>query len=125
MDFSFSDYIEDVGHIKRFTDMVFPFFTGNSKLSYDKQIDTKKKEVIYLNSDLEYKKTFGIDVFDAEIFKEDYLMGIHFKPVVENNVNIDRGKNAAFERHIKLGEVKTLQDMENYQNGGFFNIKEY
>ena len=125
LDFSFSDYIEDVGHIKRFTDMVFPFFTGNSKLSYDKQIDTKKKEVIYLNSDLEYKKTFGIDVFDAEIFKGDYLMGIHFKPVVENNVNIDRGKNAAFERHIKLGEVKTLQDMENYQNGGFFNIKEY
>jgi hypothetical protein len=52
-------------------------------------------------------------------------MGIHFKPYVEDNVDIDRGKNAAFERHIKLGEVKTLQDLENYQNGGFFNIKEF
>ena len=124
-EFSFNDYVEDIGHIKRFTENVFPFFTGNLKLSYDKQVDVNKKEVVYINSELEYKKTFDVDMFEADIFKEDYLMGIHFKPVVENNVNIDRGKNAAFERHIKLGEVKTLQDMENYQNGGFFNIKEY
>ena len=128
--FTFEEYVNDRTAtdgipIKRFCDEVFPFYTGNQRLFYDKQIDTKKTEINYLNSDLTYKKTFGLDMFEADIFKEDYLMGIHFKPNVEDDVNIDRGKNAAFERHIKLGEVKTLQDMENYQNGGFFNIKEY
>ena len=130
--FTFEEYVNDkkiVGGnetpVKRFCDEVFTFYTGNAKLSYDKQIDTKKAEIKYLDSELEYKKIFGVNMFEADIFKEDYLMGVHFKPIVEDNIDIDRGKNAAFERHIKLGEVKTLQDMENYQNGGFFNIKEY
>lgn len=124
-DITFNEYITDENEIKRFTDGVFPFYTGNSNLSYNKRIDTKTTSISYLNTELEYTKTYDIDVFNADIFKEDYLMGIHFKPYVKDDVNIDRGKNAAFERHIKLGEVKTMQDMENYQNGGFFNIKEY
>ena len=121
----FIRYIKDEDSIKRFTNEVFAFYTGNSKLSYDKQIDTKTATIDYLNTDMRYVKTHDIDVYNADIFKEDYLMGIHFKPNIEDNVDINRGKNAAFERHIKLGEVKTLQDLENYQNGGFYNIKEY
>lgn len=57
------------------------------------------------------------------LYKEDYLTGIHYQPQVESNINVDRGNAAAFEYHIKLAEIKSIQDLENYQNGGFFNIE--
>ena len=109
----------------RFLTQRFEFYTGNNRARTTKQIGHQVIPLEYLRSDLTFTNTFDNNRYDAPIFKEDYLMGIHYKPYVEDNVNIDRGKNAAFERHIKLGEVKTLQDLENYQNGGFFNLKEY
>ncbi len=120
-----NEYIVNDNDTRRFDTNCYEFYTGNSVISYEKQIGFNRATINYLTTDLTYVKDNSRDVFDTFIFKEDYLMGIHFKPYVEDNVDIDRGKNAAFERHIKLGEVKTLQDLENYQNGGFFNIKEF
>lgn len=118
-------YIVNEDEIRRFDDKYYAFYTGNSTMSYDMEVGTKSADIGYLKTDLTYIKDNRRDIFTTNIFKEDYLMGIHFKPYVEDNVDIERGKNAAFERHIKLGEVKTLQDLENYQNGGFFNIKDF
>lgn len=63
------------------------------------------------------------DFTTALLYKEDYLTGIHYQPKVQLNVNIDRGNAASFERHLKLAEVKSVQDIETYQNGGFFTIE--
>lgn len=52
----------------------------------------------------------------------DYYMGITDRPRVDTEVVLDRGLNAAYERHLKLGEVRTMQDLEEYGNG-FFNIQ--
>ena len=57
------------------------------------------------------------------LYKEDYLVGIHYQPYVQVDVNIDRGNGDAFESFYKLMEIKTMQDLENYQNGGFFKIE--
>ena len=57
------------------------------------------------------------------LYKTDYLMGIHYQPYVDENVYIERGNGDAYELHLKLMEVKTMQDLENYQNGGFFRIE--
>ena len=118
----FDDYKKTT---ERFCPERFSFYTGNARRTYDKRVYNNTVSLDYLVSDLTYTKHNAENVFDADIFKEDYLMGVLFKPTVNSNVRIERGVNAAFERHIKLGEVKTLNDMENYQNGGFFNIKEY
>lgn len=60
----------------------------------------------------------------ANVFREEQFFGITFKPKVEKqDILIDRGINAAFERHLKLGEIKTMEDLLNYQNGGFYQIK--
>lgn len=64
-----------------------------------------------------------IDQLHAPLFKKDYFVGVAYEPVVTGNINIARGNAAAYERFSKLGEVKTMEDIENYTNGGFFNIQ--
>lgn len=64
-------------------------------------------------------------MIDVQLFKEEYLMGVEFKPSVINEVKLERGVSSAMERHLRLGEVKTLADMEDFQNGSFFNIKNF
>lgn len=57
------------------------------------------------------------------LIRPDYYDGIGYTPKVTNRVRFSRGNSAAFERHLKLGEVKSLDDFINYSNGGFFNIR--
>ena len=87
----------------------------NSSLgkTYYRDIISEYEVTIENNPDYEYNN----------LYKEDYLMGIHYQPYVKETVNIDRGNADAFETHLKLMEIKTMQDLENYQNGGFFKIE--
>jgi hypothetical protein len=62
------------------------------------------------------------DILEQPIVKEDYLMGLMYHPIIETDVNIIRGNNCAWERHMKLGEVKTFDNLLEYANGGFFNV---
>ena len=42
---------------------------------------------------------------------------------VDSDIYIDRGINAALEKHLKLGEVFTLEALEQYGNGFFQMMK--
>lgn len=55
--------------------------------------------------------------------KLDYLMGVIEKPKIEIDVYVDRGNNSSYDKHLKLGDVKSLNDLELYGNG-YFKIKE-
>ena len=59
----------------------------------------------------------GLDVYPT--FQDSYNIGISSLPIVDSDVNIDRGNNAAFEKHLKIGEVTSLEALENYTNGYF------
>lgn len=124
----FAHYIdisdEDNYTDRRFENRKCAFSTLNSMSETEKRIYDKNVSITNIQSKFEYTRENTVEVYNADVFKEDYLMGVHFKPMVENNVNIKRGNNSAFERHIRLGEVKTLEDMENYMNGSFFNIQQ-
>lgn len=58
---------------------------------------------------------------NTPIFKEEYLLGISSAFESEVDVTIDRGNAAAFERHFKLSECNTMEDLENYGNN-YFNL---
>ena len=60
---------------------------------------------------------------NGDYFMEEYQMGASFVANNNENVYIDRGSATAFERHMRLSEVDTLQDLENYGNG-MFKMKE-
>ena len=59
------------------------------------------------------------DFQNSPYFMEDYQLGLAFVANNNANVYIDRGNATAFERHMRLSEVDTLDDLVNYGNGMF------
>ena len=65
----------------------------------------------------------SVNFRNGDYFREEYQMGVSFVANNNENVYIDRGSATAFERHMRLSEVDTLQDLEN-QGNGMFKLKE-
>jgi hypothetical protein len=53
------------------------------------------------------------------VFREEYKFGNSVLQNVDADIYIDRGINAAFEKHLKLGEVTSMEALEQYGNGYF------
>ena len=49
--------------------------------------------------------------------KEAEFVGISLQPRVTDNVLVDRGSAASFDKHLKLTEIGTMEALENYGNG--------
>ena len=92
-------------------------------------IDNYSDEVILSNvtattkSMMEGGEPVSPDFQNAVYIMEDYQLGLAFVTNNNENVYVDRGNATAFERHMRLSEVDTLQDLENYGNG-MFKMKE-
>lgn len=55
---------------------------------------------------------------------EDYLVGLSETPKIKaNELFIDRGNHTSTEKHLKLGEITSIEGFNTYNNGGYFNIK--
>jgi hypothetical protein len=55
------------------------------------------------------------------ITKDEDLLKVMAQPEIQTNVFVERGKNSAYERVQRLGEVDNLGDLINY-GYGFFNV---
>lgn len=55
------------------------------------------------------------------IYREEYKLGVASLENVDADIYIERGINAAYEKHLKLGEVTSLESLEQYGNN-FFKI---
>lgn len=62
-----------------------------------------------------------IDVICSGITKEEYLLNVVDQPEVQSAVFVERGKNSALERLMRLGEVDNVGDLTKY-GYGFFNV---
>lgn len=89
--------------------------TGNT-LNYS-DVNNTQSIISYTTSGLTSENSIS-----GPKIKLDYLIGVINEPKINIDVFIDRGSNASFDRHIKLGDVKSLNDLENYGNG-YFKIK--
>ena len=58
----------------------------------------------------------------SAITKNEALLKVMDQPQIQTDVFIERGKNSAYERVQRLGEVDNLGDMLNY-GYGFFNVE--
>jgi hypothetical protein len=79
-------------------------------------------EFTYLPTDFTVTIAPERDYNNAPLIRRDYYSNLEFTPIVKNKVRFGRGNSSAWERHIKLGEVKSFDDFLNYQNNGFFNV---
>jgi hypothetical protein len=69
-------------------------------------------------------KTYSNDMVTSEtgifpILRREYMFGSAIMQNVDANIYIDRGINAALDKHLKLGEVTSMEALENYSNGYF------
>ena len=51
------------------------------------------------------------------------MLGISSLENIDSDIYIERGINAAFEKHLKLGEITSMEALEQYSNG-YFKIME-
>lgn len=86
-------------------------------------VDGVPKEYTYLASNFKAHMDATKDSLVNPVTKLDYLTGTTYKPTVKTDVFVGRGNAAAWERHIKLSELKTFEDLATYANGGFFNLR--
>ena len=57
----------------------------------------------------------------SPVIKKEYLNHISEEPIIDVDVEFDRGSATAFENHFKLSECNTFEDIENYGNN-YFNL---
>ena len=55
------------------------------------------------------------------LVKDELLLGVSGQAEIQSNVFIERGKNSAYERVQRIGEVDNLGDLINY-GYRFFNV---
>lgn len=60
----------------------------------------------------------------SAITKEEYLFGIISIPEIQSDVYIDRGTNSVMDKHLRLSEIKSLDQITRYGNG-FYNINKF
>lgn len=90
-----------------------PFNTYTNTNYYTLSVNGEENINSYIVSD--YSVSIQLDKYDiaTPLTKFDYLSGIAYKPTVETDVYVSRGNASAWERHVKLGEIKTFEDLEN------------
>lgn len=92
------------------------------KIKASNNINNSEPDINNFLGNNENLKTNVYNKSDESIFnynnliREEYLTGTMMEPKVDADVYIDRGINYALDRHLKMGECKTLEDLISYGN---------
>lgn len=128
-----SDFVEDgIVNTSKFNEYIkgenetinkkYEFATYSANQTHDKNINGSTVQISSIQSQIAAIVQGNGDFEHNWLFKMDYYNGISYTPNTDIDVFIDRGNTAAMEKHIALGEVKSLDDMEWHKNNGFFYI---
>jgi hypothetical protein len=69
--------------------------------------------------------TSGLTQESINVIKDEAEMGISFPPKIESDIFIERQTTSVFERHLRMEEITTLDQLEEYKNGYYtiFNLE--
>lgn len=96
------------------------FNTSSRMVSNETMVNGVPVNYSYISSEFSVDFTEEKDTLVNPVTKFDYLTGVLYVPTVKNDVHINRGNAAAWERHMKLGEMKSLEDLEDSH---IFNLR--
>jgi hypothetical protein len=96
------------------------------------RIDYDLTKIPFYNEELKQERwanqaqITGIEVlsdipFETILFTKDSSNGLQEEPKYDINLTFNRGAGAAWEKHFKLSECNTMEDLENYGNN-YFNL---
>ena len=92
---------------------------------YTAPLATFKTEINLIDSGLttNYSGYTDMDAFNGihvyPTFRQEYMLGNSSMEKIDSDIYIERGINAAFEKHLKLGEVRTMEALLQYGNSYF------
>ena len=78
---------------------------------YDNQQRIQNTQTIY------FFNSSGITQQEINVIKHEVEMGISEPPKIESEIFIDRQTTSVFERHTRMEEITTLEQLEEYRNG--------
>ena len=122
----------DAQNIKKYEK--YEFSIDNNTLSYNQRVNNTDLKLSCVISDYETicireevnednsDKNNGV-INGVTISRLPFYESISYTPVEKIDVFIDRGSTSVFDRHIRLSEVKTLNDMLEYSNGSYFTMQ--
>lgn len=99
-------------------------FFKNEKVVYSEDFNLNRSAVNGIITGITLGDVWRMDegdVLNTPLFKEEYLMGISSESNINVDVTIDRGYATAFEKHLKLFECNSFDDIINYSGNKFFN----
>jgi hypothetical protein len=66
---------------------------------------------------------FSYDNFtNTPIYKESKYVGLIDKPIIKSEIFMERDTGSVFERHQRLSEINSINELETYRNGYYENI---
>lgn len=123
---------DDASKIKKYEK--YEFSVNNNTLSYTQRVNNTDLELSCVISDYETicireevnednsDKNNGV-INGVTISRLPFYESISYTPTEKIDVFIDRGSTSVFDRHIRLSEIKTLNDMLEYSNGSYFTMR--
>lgn len=120
------DYTPDEYNIPSAHTVSYPIYVYKLKRGEEEIIDNTY-DTPYTDSLSEVSYTINRKYDESNsqfpVMREEYRIGIASPESVKGDIYIDRGINAAFEKHLKLGEVTSLESLLQYGNR-YFKIME-
>jgi hypothetical protein len=68
-----------------------------------------------------YFPASGLTEQEVNVIKYEAEMGISEPTKIEKEIFIERQSISVFERHLRIGEIGTIEQLEQYKNG-YYNI---
>lgn len=90
------------------------------KSLYPKGLNTE--DISVFKSDTTYSfESDGLDEYEVNVLKQEAEMGLSEPPKIESDIFIERQEISVFERHLRMGEINSLEQLDEYKNG-YYNI---
>lgn len=93
-----------------------------SNCEIETNMSSFKYKIDLLGNDMNETRAKYDGMIYSPTFREEYKLGMSMKENIDSDIYIDRGFSNAFEKHINLLGIKSLEAMEQFGNG-FYNIK--
>ena len=93
-----------------------------SNCEIETNMSSFKYKIDLLGNDMSETRAKYDGMIYSPTFREEYKLGMSMKESIDSDIYIDRGFSNAFEKHINLLGIKSLEAMEQFGNG-FYNIK--
>lgn len=77
--------------------------------------------LFYKSSTVYFFESSGLTEQNINLLKREAEMGISFPPKIENQIFIERQSISVFERHLRMEDIKNIDQLETYRNG-YYNI---